>query len=105
VIRFRRAGLHEPSTTQLLEQLRDAYSRGECHLHADHQIPIEQRPDLRLDLENMRTRCNICHDRKTATENGGFGRALNSIIQPKVPPVLCQNGVIPGVAGVCNFGD
>ena len=38
------------------------------HLHADHQIPIEQRPDLRLDLDNLRTRCNRCHNAKSMRE-------------------------------------
>lgn len=31
----------------------------------DHIIPIEQRPDLRLDWDNLQSLCNPCHERKT----------------------------------------
>jgi hypothetical protein len=31
-------------------------------------VPIEQRPDLRLDLDNLRTRCDRCHLAKTMRE-------------------------------------
>jgi hypothetical protein len=28
------------------------------------------RPDLRLDLNNLATRCNICHNRRTLRQIG-----------------------------------
>ena len=40
----------------------------------DHKIPISQRPDLRLDPENLQAMCKPCHSRKTALEGGGFRR-------------------------------
>jgi len=39
----------------------------------DHKIPIRQRPDLRLDWDNLQSACRACHSAKTARENGGFG--------------------------------
>ena len=41
----------------------------------DHVIPIRARPDLRLTLSNLQALCKPCHDRKTALEDGAFGRA------------------------------
>ena len=70
---YREAGLGLPAAEVVLRDLRAAYARKERHLHADHQIPIEQAEGLRLDLDNLKTRCNECHSKKTATEDGGFG--------------------------------
>ena len=70
---FRQADLGTPPTAAILEELREAYNQGHRHLHADHEIPIEERPDLRLDLDNLKTRCDRCHNAKTAREDGGFG--------------------------------
>lgn len=58
-------GLDEPPTNAILNELRLAYNRGERHLQADHEIPFENHPELRLDLDNYRTRCNACHVVKT----------------------------------------
>src|SRR6202043_386238 len=58
VKQFREAGLDLPATDVIVEELRRAFARGERHLHADHQIPVVERSDLRLDLENLRTRCD-----------------------------------------------
>src|ERR1019366_3556302 len=66
---FRRYGLGAPPTERVLAELRDRHNRRERHLHADHQIPIEERPDLRLDLDNLRTRCDGCHGAKTMRES------------------------------------
>ena len=71
---FREAGLALPPPAQILAELRQRFARGERHLHADHQLSIEKRPDLRLDLDNVRTRCDACHRSKTNREDGGFGR-------------------------------
>lgn len=61
--------LDEPPLDVILEELRRRYNRNDRHLHADHQIPIERRPDLRRDLDNYRTRCNECHGAKTLRDN------------------------------------
>lgn len=65
---FREAGLPAPPTDHVLQALRLAFNHGARHLHADHQIPIEVRPELRLELGNLATRCDRCHNRKTARE-------------------------------------
>jgi 5-methylcytosine-specific restriction endonuclease McrA len=67
-------GLDEPPTDVILDALRQAYNRGERHLHGEHIIPIEGRPDLRLDLDNMATRCNLCHSAKTMRELRAEGK-------------------------------
>ena len=74
---FREAGLGSPPANSVLAELRDSFNRGERHLHADHEIPIAERPDLRLDLDNMRTRGDACHRAKTMRETAakGTGRA------------------------------
>lgn len=36
----------------------------------DHRRTIASRPDLRLDLDNLRSLCKPCHDRHTAKEQG-----------------------------------
>ena len=71
---FREAELGDPPTETVLAELRARHNRGERHLHADHQVPIQERPDLRLDLDNLRTRCDVCHRGKTLRESGGTGR-------------------------------
>jgi 5-methylcytosine-specific restriction enzyme A len=73
---FRRFELGEPPTDRVLAELSDSHNRGERHLHADHQIPIAERPDLRLDLDNLRTRCDSCHRAKTQRECIGTGRPV-----------------------------
>jgi 5-methylcytosine-specific restriction endonuclease McrA len=82
---FREAGLGLPPSDAILEELRLAYARGDRHLHADHEIPIEQRPDLRLVLSNYRTRCDACHNAKTAREDGGFGRQARGLQASAIP--------------------
>ncbi|MGI8746321.1 MAG: HNH endonuclease [Bryobacteraceae bacterium] len=73
---FRRFDLGDPPTDRVLAELRDRHNRGERHLHADHQVPIAERPDLRLDLDNLKTRCDACHRAKTNRETvAGTGRA------------------------------
>jgi 5-methylcytosine-specific restriction endonuclease McrA len=70
---FREAGLDGPPTDSVMVALRESFNRGERHLHADHEIPIAERPDLRLDLDNLRTRCDGCHRAKTMRESAGRG--------------------------------
>jgi 5-methylcytosine-specific restriction enzyme A len=69
VVDFRQFGLGSPPAAQVMAELRDRFSQNERHFHADHQIPIAIRPDLRLDLDNLRTRCNICHSAKTLRDS------------------------------------
>lgn len=69
----RQTGIPLPDAKVLLAELRAAYRQRGRHLHADHEVPINLRPELRLDLKNVKTRCNVCHNAKTAREDGGFG--------------------------------
>ena len=39
----------------------------------DHVVPVS-RGGSRFDLGNLETLCGSCHARKTAREDGGFGR-------------------------------
>jgi 5-methylcytosine-specific restriction protein A len=41
----------------------------------DHRIPHRGNNSLFFDPANLRSMCKRCHDRKTAREDGGFGRA------------------------------
>lgn len=49
----------------------------ECNIQlanqVDHIQSIEERPDLALDPENLRSICQSCHSRKTVKQDGGFG--------------------------------
>lgn len=65
---FEQYELGDPPLEEVLEELRRAKNSGGRHLHADHVIPIEERPDLRLDLDNYATRCDLCHSAKTMRE-------------------------------------
>lgn len=70
VRRFHDAGVPDlPSPALVLKELRARFAMGETHLHADHQIQIDVAPGLRLELSNLRTRCNVCHSRKTREEH------------------------------------
>ncbi len=42
----------------------------------DHIIPHRGSEALRLEPSNLQTLCKPCHSRKTASEDGGFGRAV-----------------------------
>ncbi len=66
---FREAGLGLPSTAALLDILRDRFKRGQKHLHADHILTIEERPELSRELGNIQTLCSVCHGRKTMRDS------------------------------------
>ena len=67
---YQRTGMPTlPPAERILAELRSLYVHGQRHLHADHEIPIAVRPELRLSLDNLRTRCNQCHMRKTRRES------------------------------------
>lgn len=36
----------------------------------DHIKSVQERPDLSLDMDNLRSCCKPCHDKRTATEQG-----------------------------------
>ena len=39
-----------------------------------HIIPLEERPDLALDMDNLASSCDICHNQEHP-EKGGQGKA------------------------------
>lgn len=45
----------------------------------DHIIPHRGGIDLFWNRDNWQSLCKRCHDRKTAMEDGGFGRRLKSL--------------------------
>lgn len=67
----RQVGLGEPPTDVILDELRRRKNSNDVHLHGEHDIPIEVRPDLRLSLDNYKTRCSTCHSAKTMRELKG----------------------------------
>ena len=71
---YKRLGIDEaPQTAAVLDELRARKVAGLRHLHGDHVLSIERRPDLRLDLGNIATRCDICHARKGVGTDGVLG--------------------------------
>lgn len=58
----------------------------ECEKHGrltpatvvDHIVPHKGDSKLFWDKDNWQPLCKQCHDRKTATEDGGFGRAVKA---------------------------
>lgn len=81
VEQFSEFGLGVPPTEAVLAELTELHRRGERHLDADHEIPISDRPELRLSLDNYRTRCDRCHKAKTLREANEGGRV--SLAPPK----------------------
>lgn len=78
VAMYERLGIPElPPTAAVLEELRVRKNRKHRHLHGDHIITVGERPDLRLSIENVACRCNVCHASKTALEDKGFGNQPN----------------------------
>lgn len=57
----REVGLPMPPAQRILEELRLRLRDRRTHLNADHVIPIDQAPELRLELSNLVTRCNRCN--------------------------------------------
>lgn len=50
------------------------YSR--TGLHVDHILPRRDRPDLELDIRNLRILCNKCHSSAGTSGHGG-GSEIN----------------------------
>jgi 5-methylcytosine-specific restriction endonuclease McrA len=80
----REAGVAMPPANRVLEELRLRFGDGRKHLHADHQIPIEQAPELRLDLRNLRTRCNVCN---VSRRNRGNPNVTSNVPERDPEPV------------------
>jgi 5-methylcytosine-specific restriction endonuclease McrA len=60
--------LGDPPTDRILEELRHRQQHSLRHLHADHIVPIADDPSQRLDIDNLATRCDQCHNRRTARQ-------------------------------------
>jgi 5-methylcytosine-specific restriction endonuclease McrA len=73
IVECEECGIDEPPLEVILDALRQAFHRGERHLHGDHIIPIDECPDLRLELDNYATRCSACHIKKTPVWGKGGG--------------------------------
>jgi 5-methylcytosine-specific restriction endonuclease McrA len=67
---YERIGAGVPDTLLVMDELRARQQAGGVHLQGDHIRPISEAPDLRLDAANIATRCNRCHSKRTARENG-----------------------------------
>lgn len=59
-----------PPESVILEELAAAYRRNRNHLHADHILDVETRPDLADDVSNLQTLCRDCHAIKTGKKRG-----------------------------------
>lgn len=58
----------------------DKYGLLEPATVVDHIRPHKGNLDLFWNESNYQPLCKSCHDRKTATEDGGFGRVKNDVI-------------------------
>ena len=47
----------------------------------DHITPHKGNESLFYDVNNLQALCKICHDKKTAEEDGGFGNKIKSKIK------------------------
>jgi hypothetical protein len=57
----REAGVAMPPMNRILDELRMRFADHRKHLHADHLVPVDRAPELRLDLGNLATRCDSCN--------------------------------------------
>lgn len=69
MVRMARAMGQPVPTSSVLRALAVIQQAGGRHLHVDHILTIEERPDLRLELSNLQTLCNTCHSAKTMRES------------------------------------
>lgn len=83
----RRGSAHERGYTSAWQKARAAWLRAHplCAKHdgrgevvaatvVDHKVPHKGDKALFWDRNNWQSLCKPCHDEKTATEDGGFGR-------------------------------
>lgn len=60
---------------------------------ADHIVPHKGNWLLFCDLDNLQGLCRSCHDKKTATEDGGFGnRPASNPSETNTPVVTGDSG-------------
>ena len=84
----KRGSAHERGYSVAWQRARAGYLRNHplCRAHGlldevvaatvvDHVVPHRGDKALFWDSSNWQPLCKPCHDRKTATEDGGFGRA------------------------------
>lgn len=69
---------------------RDGFMCVRCNRYAatvaDHIKPHKGVWAMFIDMGNLQSLCKICHDQKTATEDGGFGNALPNAVVPTGEP-------------------
>jgi 5-methylcytosine-specific restriction endonuclease McrA len=61
----REFGVTPPHASAVLEELRMRKNSGQQHLHGDHEAPIAESPERRLDAANIQILCDRCHTAKT----------------------------------------
>jgi 5-methylcytosine-specific restriction endonuclease McrA len=71
----KRFNYHSPQWKVIRERvlIRDKYTCVKCGHMAntvDHIIPVKQRPMLALDMDNLQSMCESCHNSKSASERG-----------------------------------
>ena len=52
-----------------------------------HIIPVEERPDLALDLSNLRSLCNVCHAREHPEKGEKTAKERPDPWEGKKPPM------------------
>lgn len=65
----------------------------------DHITPHNGDPALFWDRANWQPLCKRCHDVKTATEDGGFGRIAYSALPRWLMPATCELHIVCGPPG------
>lgn len=65
----------------------------------DHITPHGGDPGLFWDRSNWQPLCKRCHDVKTATEDGGFGRIAYSALPRWLAPATCELHIVCGPPG------
>lgn len=72
---------------------RDDHACVECgsdeRLEADHIIELAVAPELAFELENLRTLCRTCHEKRSAAGVGGKIKRVEWI-NPKYQPALAE---------------
>ena|SRR5579863_4785705 len=59
---------------------------------ADHKIPHKGNWARFVDANNLQGICQICHNRKTAMEDGGFGNPVQKTNGPYIFPTGAHEG-------------
>lgn len=59
---------------------------------ADHIVPFKGIWELFVDLTNLRGVCKECHDKKTASQDGGFGNPIKKSAGAPTPVMTGEPG-------------